>query len=660
MKWFLCLFCLSTFSSHAQTNSNDPVKQIVEFAININDNNSSNIEELSDHFEALLLNPVCINQPTSKNIDKLIILSDFQEESLADYIATNGELKSMNELQYVPGFDAELVQIIAPFITIAIPEKRHLSLTDLQHVHSNYMVRSAYTFQNARGFTDTSNNRFLGNKLHYAFSSNIKLGKNAIFNIHSEKDAGEPATLNRGYFDSFGVSLMVVNPIVHVNRIIAGDYRINLGQGLLSWTGFSTSKSSDPSLLRKKPNISTCKSFDEVKFYRGAAIEANYKPISLTIAASNRWLDGHTSTTDSAGIIILTSGLHRSAKEILDRSTIQQKMVAAKIGYQHKQSSINLNFFCKTTTAQLVSNNEQGTSIDFYRKWKKYTFFGEVAADKNTNIATFIGTSIKLSYQAILTASYRKYPKTFAIKSNSSFGESSNATNEEGFYIGLKISPKYRYSILAYVDMFQSPYPKYRVSKPSDGTEAGISLSGLIGSSVESRIRFRYKTKEMDIAQASGSYALTERTTSYKGDTKFRFIPDKRVEFGVSGAINWYSTESSHRKLGYLTFADFQYSLEHLPIRLYTRFCTFDADSWDVALYSYENDLPGMYASSSFFQKGSRAYMMIRTKLNRQINIWAKIAETFYSSATTSTGSGMDQISSNRKTDIRLQVTLDL
>ncbi len=660
MKWFLYIFFLAPFTAHAQTNSNDPVKQLVDFALNINDDSPLGVEELAAHFETLLSNPVCINQPTSKNIDKLIVLSDFQEESLAEYIATNGVLKSVNELQYVPGFDAELVQIIAPFITVEIPEKKHIALSDLQHIHSSYMVRSAYTIQDARGFSDTSSNRFMGNKLYYAFSSNISLGKSAIINIHSEKDAGEPATLARGYFDSFGGSITAINPIVHVSRIVAGDYRINLGQGLLSWAGFATSKSGDPSLLRKKSSISTCKSFDEANFYRGGAIEVSYKPLSLTIAASNRWLDGHPSTTDSAGIVLLPNGLHRTEREIRYRSAVQQEMVAAKVGYSYKQSAINLNYFSKSTASQSLSSIEQGTSIDFYRKWKKYTCFGEVAVDNNSNVATYIGTSVKFNYQAILTASYRKYPKTFSLKSNSSFGESSNATNEEGIYLGLKISPKYRYSILAYVDMFQSPYPKYRVSKPSDGTEAGISLSGLIGSEVESRIRFRYKTKEMDITQPASSYAQTERISSYKSDAMFRYIPDKRVEFGLSGTVNLYKIESTSQKVGYLTYADFQYSLANLPIRLYTRFCTFDADSWDVALYCYENDLPGTYASSSFYQKGSRAYLMLRAKLDRRINIWMKIAETFYTSATASIGSGMDEIRSSRKTDIRLQVTLDL
>ncbi|WP_320054256.1 helix-hairpin-helix domain-containing protein [uncultured Acetobacteroides sp.] len=662
MRRILYLICFSTSitTTQAQVTSHDPVKQIVEYVLNINTDSPSDVEELSNHFEALRSTPICINQPTAQHLEKLLVLSDFQIESITEYVAANGEIKSLNELQYVPGFDTELSELIVPFITLTIPEKKHITLADLQKIRSNYMVRSSYTIQNSRGFNDTSSTHFLGKKSQYALASNISLGKSIFINIHSEKDAGERATINRAYFDSFGGSVMAVEPIKHVSRLIVGDYRINLGQGLLSWSGFSTSKSSDPTLLRRKSSINTFKSFDEINFYRGAAIEVNYKPISIVVAASKRWLDGHPSTTDSLGIVIPTSGLHRNSKELLSRSAVQQQMLASRVSYTYKQSVISLNLFSKETNVSTLSSSEQGASIDFYGKWGKYSTFGEVAVDQNKNIATFIGTTIKLSYQTLLTASYRKYPKSFSIKSNNSFGESSNATNEEGVYLGIKISPRYKYSVLAYVDMFQSPAPKYRVSKPSDGTEAGISLSGIIGSSIESRIRFRYKTKEMDIPQPSGNYALTERVKSYKGDANLRYVPDKKIEFRLSGAISYYATESQSSKLGYLTYADFQFNFDRLPIRLYTRFATFDAPTWDVALYCYENDLPGMYASSSFHQKGSRTYLMLRAKLGKQLSLWLKIAETFYSSTKASIGDGVDKINGNRKTDVRLQATLDL
>lgn len=660
---FICLIYFSAaiaITTQAQPSNNDPVKQIVEYALNENADAPNDVEELSSHFETLLTNPISINQSAPKNLERLLVLSDFQIESIAEYIVANGEIKSINELQYVPGFDAELVGIIAPFITTAIPEKKHISLADLQKVRSSFMARSIYVIQNSKGFDDTSSSRFLGTKPYYALAANISFGKSLFVNIHSEKDAGERATFSRGYFDSFGASVMSIDPIKHISRIIIGDYRINLGQGLLSWSGFSTSKSGDPTLLRKKSSISTFKSFDEVNFYRGAAAEINFKPAYIMVAASNRWIDGHLSSSDSLGIVMLSSGLHRTSNEIRDRSAVHQQMFASRVCYTHKQTSISLNFFTKETSIQTLSNNERGTSIDFYGKRGKYTAFGEIATDQNKHVAAFVGTTIKLSYQALLTVSYRKYPKIFSIKSNSSFGESSNAANEEGVYLGIKISPKYRYSVLAYVDMFQSPVPKYRVSKPSDGTEAGISLSGIIGSSIESRIRFRYKTKEMDITQPSGTYALTERVKSYKGDAKLKYSPDKKVELGLGGAISHYATESQSPKLGYLTYADFQLNLNHFPLRIYTRYAAFDAPTWDVALYGYENDLPGMYASTVFYQKGSRAYLMMQTKLGKGFSLWLKIAETFYSSATTSIGDGVDKINGNRKTDIRLQATLDL
>ena len=53
-----------------------------------------------------------------------------------------------------------------------------------------------------------------------------------------------------------------------------------------------------------------------------------------------------------------------------------------------------------------------------------------------------------------------------------SFGEGSTTQNEQGYYIGLETSPFAYWKFFASFDLFSFPWKKYRVNKPSRGTDA--------------------------------------------------------------------------------------------------------------------------------------------------------------------------------------------
>ena len=648
----------ATLLSYAQTDIGDPVKRAVEYTASISED-KVDVEELSSIFEDLLKNPICINDSIHSKLDKIPLLSDFLIQSIKDYIKEFGEFKSTTELQFVPGFDLELVSIISPFVTTTSSEKTHLTLKNLIPTKQSAMARSTYTFQKAKGYKDTTDNQFLGNRLHYAAAYNLTMGKNIFINIHSEKDAGEKAPLKQLYFDNFSASITAISPIKHVAKIIIGDYRINLGQGLVAWAGFSMNKSGDPSTIRKRSSITAYKSFDETSFYRGIATEVDMKPFTITLAASNRLLDGRISTSDSSKFTTYTTGLHRTLNEINSRATVNQQLLAGKISYSNRQNSIALNFVSKKMNKKGVQDLEQAFSLDFYKQWKKYSLFGEFASDNNLNLASLISTASKISSKATISASYRNYSRQYKISGNNAFGENSNATNEEGFYIGLKIIPKFNYAITAYADMFKFPYPKYRVSKSSNGSEVGIAIKGFLSKQIEGRLRYRYKTIEQDKKQNPPTFSQTETIQTNKGDLYLKFIPSKNTEITIGSSVSKYTSESHSSQWGYLLYTDIQHSFPSTRLQVYARFTTFNADSWDVAQYNYENDLPGMYASTSFNNKGNRAYLMFKIKTRKRLNFWTKISQTFYAPPISSIGEGTDMIEGSKKTEIKLQATLD-
>ncbi len=60
-----------------------------------------------------------------------------------------------------------------------------------------------------------------------------------------------------------------------------------------------------------------------------------------------------------------------------------------------------------------------------------------------------------------------------------------------------------------------------------------------------------------------------------------------------------------------------------------------------------------------FFDKGLRYYVNLNYDLNKKVSLWFRWAQTIYRDKNT-TGSGLDEISGNRKSELKVQVMLRL
>ena len=71
-----------------------------------------NIDELYN----LIYKPININKAKKRDLDNLFFLSEFQKESLQDYIKSTGAILSFSELSLVNGFNEKLVLFLSNFI----------------------------------------------------------------------------------------------------------------------------------------------------------------------------------------------------------------------------------------------------------------------------------------------------------------------------------------------------------------------------------------------------------------------------------------------------------------------------------------------------------------------------------------------------------------
>src|SRR5690625_5297446 len=152
-----------------------------------------------------------------------------------------------------------------------------------------------------------------------------------------KKDAGEPFSFDqRKGFDSYNFHYYRTNRPGNIHTLALGDYRINLGQGLLLHHGFAITKSANPLLVKRvAPTIQPYSGTSEFYFFRGAAIEWDWYPrIKSYLFFHHKKRDG-TLRTDPEGnpyfSAFQTSGLHRTSTEIDKRHNLKETIGGNRI-----------------------------------------------------------------------------------------------------------------------------------------------------------------------------------------------------------------------------------------------------------------------------------------------------------------------------------------
>ena len=116
-----------------------------------------------------------------------------------------------------------------------------------------------------------------------------------------------------------------------------------------------------------------------------------------------------------------------------------------------------------------------------------------------------------------------------------------------------------------------------------------------------------------------------------------------------------YKVGNEATQNGYLVYQDVSYKQMKSPITFSIRYCLFDTETYDSRIYAFENEVLYAYSIPSFYYKGSRAYVLVKYRVNRHIDLWLRIAQTYYANKNV-IGSGLTEIKGNKKTDVSAQV----
>jgi hypothetical protein len=669
--------CLNVFAQEPQPDRTDTEQQLE----NLTEANESETEDDSwlQQMEQFRKHPVNLNNADDDELRQLKVLTDLQVTNFLSYRRLLGKLINVYELQAIPGWDVITIRKIIPFIIISNNEQIAEALKKrIKEGEGSLLLRFSQVLEKSAGYTPkATGNYFSGSPQKLFFRYRYQYKNLLQYGILGDKDAGEKffsGTQKYGFdFYSFHV---FARRIGSIQSLALGDFTVNMGQGLIQWQSIAFRKGIGITAIKRQSAIlRPYNSAGEYNFHRGAGVTMRKGNFETTVFASLRKVSANfnadTLNAEDYFSSFLTSGYNRTQSELNDRNNLRQFAYGGNISWNTNRFHIGVNSvnysFSRPVQKRpepynlyaLSGSNFNNFSVDYSYTHKNLHFFGEAAADKNFNTAFINGLLISADPKVDLSFVHRTISKKYQAINANAFTENTFPVNENGLYGGISIRPVTGIRIDAYADFYKFPWLKYLVDAPSSGKDFFVELTYTPNKQAEVYTRYKNESKQ---ANQSGNSTVTNQLITVPRQswrTQISYQVNRSVLFRSRIELLWYNKKEWNRENGFLGFLDCVYNPSLKPYSGSLRLQYFETDGYNSRLYAYENDLLYSYSIPGFFNKGLRYYGNLNYDLNKHVSCWIKWSQTIYRNAHI-VGSGLDEISGNTKSEIRVQIIIYL
>ena len=263
--------------------------------------------------------------------------------------------------------------------------------------------------------------------------------------------------------------------------------------------------------------------------------------------------------------------------------------------------------------------------------------FGEAALSHAPDALSWImGVQSNLSTDVTGIALLRQYDKKYYSPFAGAFAErGEDGANEEGFYLGLNAKVLKNLQLGASYDMFRFPELSDTFALPSTGHDGRLYLFWRQSPAISWSGMYQHRQKD-EARTEVGFGGLTYVTAVPMTTNHLRLgLETKMSSMFTLKTRGEYKTVESElltgkvHEQGWLAYEQINCTLGKLAIK--TRLTAFNTDSYDSALYSYEDDLPQVYTLSPFYGRGQAMFVMLSYDPLRNFHLAAKYETTWYS-----------------------------
>jgi len=634
----------------------------------------ADLSALTERLSFFKLHPIDLNSTTPEQLSELVFLSALQISNFFSHIRSSGKLKELLELQSIEEFDLQTIAWLLPFVILKRPSvfSSLRSGKPFGKDNSEIMLRYGQTLEKQKGFNDLPGSRYLGSPEKLLLKYQYHFNQLISFSFAAAKDAGETffSGNNKTGFDFLSGSL-AVSPKGRFKKIIIGDYSLQFGQGLSLWTGLSLGKGPDVAGVAKKDTgLKPYTSTSTFSFFRGTAITFNILThIDLTTFISLKNLDASLSEQEDGSKSLSTisiSGLHRTATEIKNKGTLQQFLYGAALTINHPGFDAGITAYHSSYSPEFITGSQRykqygfrGSALSnlafhYNYTFKNIYFFGESAQSIPGGLASVNGAMASLSPRLSAVLLYRDYARDHISFYSQALGEGSAAVNEKGLYSGLHFSPFKQWDLSVYSDIFHFPRAKYRVDEPSSGYDLMGQLNYIPGKTFRAVLKVSTQQKEQNESTGLPINPIVKvKLSNYRIEVQWKLSPKIGMRNRIE--VTAYQKGIAEHTDGYMIYQDVNYSPMSSKLSANIRVAYFHTPTYENRIYAYENDVLNGSGSGLYNGKGIRTFLNLNYRLSKHLRIWGRYAVFIYSGNST-TGTGLDEIRGNRKTDVKVQL----
>jgi hypothetical protein len=682
----IILIVASTFLLRAQEENAISEQWIENIAEEIVSRSEDDVDltELLAHLQDLEEHPLNLNHAKAEELEELHMLNEFQIASLLDYISHNGELVSIYELQYVPGFTIEIAGMLKPFVVTSLKDRIVDGLEEISQMNAKGTVifRTQQTVEKQNGFNRTKDSvgnlnpsAFIGSPGKYFLQYSYQFSNHLNAGLTMEKDNGEPFISKGKYpLPDFTSAHVIASDIGIIRKLAIGDFQIGFGQGLTWWSGYSFGKTACLQNLRKTgQGIKASISSNENRFMRGIGTCLEIGKFDLSLFLSRKKIDANITKYDSlqnepvSFSSFQTTGIHSTASEIADKDAIQELITGGhitlkrehlRVGASFVQTNWNASYEPSPASYKLFSfrgKSATNAGLDYEARFENVSLFGELATCAMGGGAILQGVSLDFQHKVYLSVIYRDYGRSYFSPYSTAFAESSSPSNERGVYTGISLQPWNHMVITSYLDIYDFPWLKYRVSQPSSGSDFYIQNQYIVNNKYEFTLRFQKECGMLDESSLETGIPPANKKSTQKVRLAVSVSPRNNLILSSRIELQKLVQPGLKDERGFLLIQDLDYKFQNVPLKIVTRFAIFETDSYNSRIYGFESDMLHVYSIPAFYGKGLRYSILVQYKISKQYDLWIKLGRTIYPDQTT-IGNDAEQINSNHKTDFGIEL----
>ena len=665
---------LCALSADAQVDSllqsaedlNDMLLNYVETVLDEDEQSES--VDLSDELSELEL-PASgrwsINTLSQEVALNILHLTDYQYYQLQVYIEKYGALVSLNELLAVEGFTYDDWLRLRSFLVATPPMQRRQPFRHFfKRARQTILLRYGRVLEKQAGYDKERSNGYLGSPDRLAFRYQFTSSDVFSLGIAAEKDAGEQffKGAQRQGFDHYSFSMALKNVGVLKTAVI-GDYRLNLGQGLVSGTSLMGGKGG-VGVRKFASGVKPVTPLSEGLYYRGAAVELGNANYTGTLFYSTRRYDGIITASGVYEGSLSQVGYHRTANECAKMNVLRNHLVGADFRMVRRLFRVGARVLWAYFPRKVIlgdavyqqynftGNYMFNASVDYQCLLRKVILFGELAMCESPAWACLQGLQWHVDPRLQVAALFRHFSPRYHALYGSGFG--GKTQNETGIYVVADVVVGKRLNVLLYHDYCHYPWLKYQIDAPSSRMETGMTLSLDIRRQARLKWQYRRLQREVNRISENGYWNGLMPKITHSIKTAFSYQPFSvlSMKTELDWLVNRFPQQKTNRH-GWLFYQDVNVTFPKPNLSVKCRLAFFDTPSYDERLYAYENDVLYAFTVNSYYGRGCRAVLVLKYRW-RFLDVWMRLAQSYYFYSD-KVGSGLTQINGHHKTELRLQ-----